>query len=144
TALLTARINSYATIVNVDSPAPVPALAGKKGSRGVTKETQFAFIALEEIQVSRPNQHIGVGLRRMDFRNQPRVHINRLFVLVKERQAPHELDVLLRNTDIGYIFQLLKLNTVRGERRQSTVLWNKPLQVAVVQTIKQHLLVIPP
>src|SRR4030095_8156993 len=60
-AFLTARINTYAAVVNVDAPASVATFPRKKSSRSVAKETQFAIIALEEIQVASPNQHLRIS-----------------------------------------------------------------------------------
>src|SRR5262249_2821744 len=132
----------YTTVVDVDPPAPIATFPWQKSCGRVAKEAQFPVIALKEIQVSRPNKHLCVGFRRVNFGYQTGVNIYRQFVLVKVRQTPHELDVLFRDSNVGYVFQLLELNSIRRERRQASVFRNQPLQITIIQTVEQHLLVV--
>src|SRR5712692_3838721 len=61
--IFSAGIDSYAAVVNVNAPAPGAAFARKISRRSVAEETELTVIAFEEVEVARPNQHIGVGLR---------------------------------------------------------------------------------
>src|SRR6185369_11811673 len=110
--------------------------------RRVAEEAELALIALEEIQVTGPHQHIRVGLRRMLSRNQPCVDVNSLIVFVIKRKGPDELDVRFGDLDIRHVPELLELKPVRRKTRESAVLRYQPLQVAVVQTIEHHLLMV--
>src|SRR6185295_85350 len=70
------------------------------------------------------------------------VNINRLLIFVEERQGPQELDVLGGNLYVRHISQLIELESVSRQRRETPVLRNQPLKIAVIQTVQKHLFVV--
>src|SRR6185503_15758938 len=81
---LPARVDAHAVAVYVYPPTSRAALARKVCGRSMAKETQFAIVVLEEIQIAGPHQHIGIGFRRMLAGNKSGVNINRLLIFLKK------------------------------------------------------------
>src|SRR5262249_644602 len=62
---------------------------------------------------------------------------------MEDRQASQEFNVIVRKLDIRHIIELRQIQSIGLKSRESSILWNQPLQIAIVQAIEQHLLVVP-
>src|SRR6185503_16381321 len=137
-----ARIYPDAPALYVNAELALTSVARQVLCWGVPEEAALAFVVLVEVQVAGPEQYIRIRFSGRRAENQSRMDINGLGILMIKREASHELQMVFRNVNVGDVFQIHKLHSISRQGREPAVLRNQPLIFSVVETVKQHLLMI--
>src|ERR1700704_5095136 len=92
--MVVAGVETDGAVEDINPMAPQPAAQGQKRGRRMAEHARLAAIVFVKLHVSRPEQRLGFALARMFAMVQTRVHIKRIVVLMIERQAAEEIQML--------------------------------------------------
>jgi hypothetical protein len=95
-----------------------------------------------EREVTTPKEDVFVDLFWPEAGDEAGVDVDSEVVLMEERHGTEEFDVILRNLDVFELLQRMQRASVLCDRLLASIFGNQPRQIAEVEAVEEHLLVV--